>query len=276
MLHSCRAVPASRSELFSAGGQFLRSSCAQTCAGADTAPYLSFVGPLDCCNQTALKPSCVQALALLTGKEYEEPEDEEEAVEEPLWFTCMEDFKPINFIYYRGAYTHCALRTVCIALLRLWCAALYIFYLGLYSQYCTAVLLCRSSPAPCTPFAHCVTLVPPCWLCCLTPLYCHNICTATCCTHCTAGKYMAAYFACAIRTGEHFILKQYERDKMLMSDERGTLVLLALLDVDCGAAIACFADHCAKPAAGVALSCGWISSWWMTRKSSYSAQCMTC
>lgn len=69
-----------------------------------------------------------KALALLTGKEYqEEGAGEQEVVEAaPLWFTSLDDFKPITFMYYRG-------------------------------------------------------------------------------------RYMCSFFACSIRTGEHFILKKYER-----------------------------------------------------------------
>ncbi|KAG2432988.1 hypothetical protein HXX76_008716 [Chlamydomonas incerta] len=41
------------------------------------------------------------------------------------------------------------------------------------------------------------------------------------------GRYSSAYFACAIKTGEHYILKQFEKDKMSLSDERGVRRALA-------------------------------------------------
>ncbi|KAG2448738.1 hypothetical protein HYH02_006092 [Chlamydomonas schloesseri] len=41
------------------------------------------------------------------------------------------------------------------------------------------------------------------------------------------GRYSSAYFACAIKTGEHYILKQFEKEKMSLADERGVRRALA-------------------------------------------------
>eukprot|EP00879_Flechtneria_rotunda_P028221 GHRR01030310.1.p1 GENE.GHRR01030310.1~~GHRR01030310.1.p1 ORF type:complete len:256 (+),score=66.20 GHRR01030310.1:1141-1908(+) len=35
------------------------------------------------------------------------------------------------------------------------------------------------------------------------------------------GRYMTAYFACANKTGQHFLLKKYDKHKMVPAEERG-------------------------------------------------------
>eukprot|EP00775_Hariotina_reticulata_P006582 gene6582-6810_t len=35
------------------------------------------------------------------------------------------------------------------------------------------------------------------------------------------GRYMTAYFACAIKTGQHFLLKKFDKHKMVPAEERG-------------------------------------------------------
>ncbi|PNH03336.1 hypothetical protein TSOC_010613 [Tetrabaena socialis] len=42
-----------------------------------------------------------------------------------------------------------------------------------------------------------------------------------------SGRYSSCYFACSVKTGEHYILKQYEKAKMDVSDERGVRRSLA-------------------------------------------------
>ncbi|KXZ51578.1 hypothetical protein GPECTOR_12g541 [Gonium pectorale] len=41
------------------------------------------------------------------------------------------------------------------------------------------------------------------------------------------GRYSSAYFACSVKTGQHYILKQFEKDKMSTGDERGVRRALA-------------------------------------------------
>ncbi|GFR45653.1 hypothetical protein Agub_g7064 [Astrephomene gubernaculifera] len=42
-----------------------------------------------------------------------------------------------------------------------------------------------------------------------------------------SGRYSSAFFACSVKTGQHYILKQFEKEKMSLTDERGVRRALA-------------------------------------------------